>query len=218
MRTDWMPGRRGGVIAMAKAWIEVLKAKGAQWGIANAEISELEDLAGEVQVRLAEQQAGPGDRVLVARAREALDRLKARMRFMHSRRFFSPPMTDADWISLLLKPRDTTRTDHIVVPEVVEFELRLRNIREIVVNFWVKGSENRAKPMGYEGAVVVWNVLDEPPGSPEALKEHAMASRTPHIIEFHELQRGGTVYIALRWQNGRGLTGAWSEIQSAVIP
>jgi len=45
-----------------------------------------------------------------------------------------------------------------------------------------------------------------------------MASRTPHALEFTEEERGETVYIALSWQNERGLTGQWSEIQNAIIP
>ncbi|MCL1911832.1 MAG: hypothetical protein FWG13_06475 [Leptospirales bacterium] len=53
---------------------------------------------------------------------------------------------------------------------------------------------------------------------PDELTHHAMASRTPHVIEFKESERGKTVYIALRWQNERGHLGPFSEVQSAVIP
>jgi hypothetical protein len=45
-----------------------------------------------------------------------------------------------------------------------------------------------------------------------------MASRTPHLLQFPENLRGKTVYIAGCWQNERGILGAWSDIQSAVIP
>jgi hypothetical protein len=47
------------------------------------------------------------------------------------------------------------RTPHTEVTEVVEFELRLREIREILVNFWIKGAAHKAKPKGYDGAVIV---------------------------------------------------------------
>jgi hypothetical protein len=114
--------------------------------------------------------------------------------------------------------RDLIRTPHIDVTEVVEFELKLRNIREVLVNFWVKGEVNKAKPHGYDGAVFVWDVLDSPPADPADLTLHTMASKTPHALEFIEAQRGKTVYIAAAWQNERGLIGQWSEIQSAVIP
>jgi len=55
------------------------------------------------------------------------------------------------------------------------------------------------------------------PNAPD-LAHHTMASRTPHIIEFDETGCGKTAYIALQWQNERGLTGPWSEVQTAVVP
>jgi hypothetical protein len=45
-----------------------------------------------------------------------------------------------------------------------------------------------------------------------------MASRTPHTLKFDETDRAKTVYIALQWQNERGITGQWSDIKSTVIP
>jgi hypothetical protein len=45
-----------------------------------------------------------------------------------------------------------------------------------------------------------------------------LRTRTPHVLEFTEPQRGQTVYLALRWQNEKGEKGPWSEIQSTVIP
>jgi hypothetical protein len=203
---------------MAKTWVAVLNVRGAAWSVTNAEISELEDLIEDVENAEARAQANRGDRALNARVREAYAAMILFMRRLRRRRFFSPPMIDSDWISLSLTPPDKIRTDHVVVPETVEFELRLRKIREVVVNFWVKGAANRAKPFGYDGAVVIWDVLDAPPENPDDLTQHTMASRTPHIIEFKEPQRGKVVYISAAWQNERGIIGAWSEIQSAFIP
>jgi hypothetical protein len=45
-----------------------------------------------------------------------------------------------------------------------------------------------------------------------------MASKTPHTLEFTEEDRGKRVYVSACWQNERGLTGQWSDIQNAVIP
>jgi hypothetical protein len=128
------------------------------------------------------------------------------------------PVTDFDRDKMRVPNRDLVRTPHIDVTEVVEFELKLRNIREVLVNFWIKGQTHKAKPLGYDGAVIIWDVLDEPPASPADLTLHTMASKTPHALEFDETQRGKTVYIAAAWQNERGLIGQWSEIQNAVIP
>jgi len=154
----------------------------------------------------------------VTPAREAFTALVRNMRFLHSRKFFSPPMEDADYVRLGLRPPDRIRTEHTTVNELVEFEIRLRGIRELEVNFWIKGADHRAKPSGYDGAVLVWDILDSPPERPTDLAEHTMASRTPHIIEFDETDRGKTVYIALCWQNERGIRGPWSEMQTAVVP
>ena len=128
------------------------------------------------------------------------------------------PVTDRERDIMAIPNRDLIRTPHISVTEVVEFELVLRNIREVLINFWIKGETHRAKPEGYDGAVIVWAVLDAPPQTPDELILHTMASRTPHVLEFGNNQRGGTVYIAAAWQNERGLIGQWSEMQNAVIP
>jgi len=128
------------------------------------------------------------------------------------------PVTDLDRGKMGIPGRDLTRTPHVEVTEVVEFELKLRNIREVLVNFWIKGQTHKAKPAHYDGALVVWDVLDAPPKAVGALTRHTMASRTPYALEFDEKERGRTVYIALSWQNERGLIGQWSEIQSAIIP
>jgi hypothetical protein len=134
-----------------------------------------------------------------------------------------PPVTDMDRDAMRIPNRDLIRTPHIEVTEVVEFEITLRNIREVVVNFWVKGADHKAKPEGYDGAVIIWDVLDlqsgdKPPASTHDLTLHTMASKTPHALTFEEEERGRTVYIAAAWQNERGNIGQWSEILSAVVP
>ena len=117
-----------------------------------------------------------------------------------------------------LPNRDIIRTDHVEVSETVEFELKLKNIREIRVHFWIKDASHKAKPAGYDGAVIIWDVLDAPPQRPEDLTRHIMASRSPHVLHFDETERGRHVFIAMAWQNARGHLGKWSEIESAVIP
>jgi hypothetical protein len=129
-----------------------------------------------------------------------------------------PPVTALDRDKMGVRNWSETRTPHIDVTEVVEYELRLNHIREVVINFWVKGQTNMAKPQGYDGAVLVWGIFDSPPANVNDLGHHTMASRTPHTITFEESERGKSVYIALTWQNERGHIGNWSEIQHAIIP
>ena len=134
-------------------------------------------------------------------------------RFLHFE-----PVTNADRTNMAIPLHDKIRTDHTVVTEEVEFNLVIEGIRVVHVHFKVLGAPGNAKPEGYDGAVVIWDVLSEPPADPDHLNRHTMASRTPHIIEFPEEERGKTVYVALAWQNERGILGRWSDIKSTVVP
>jgi len=218
MANDWMPGRRGDQLTMAKTWLVQLPVSYGKWDVTNAVLAELADLVEDVDNALVAQAADKGSEVANARVRQAFTDMIRFMRHIRERSFFTPPMKEADWLRLGMRPPDGIRTDHTVVTEVVEFEISLRNIREILVSFRIKGADHRAKPPGYDGAVVIWDILDSPPSGTTALTQHTMASRTPHAIQFTDEDRGKTVYVALAWQNERGIVGAWSDIKSAVIP
>lgn len=129
-----------------------------------------------------------------------------------------PPVTNSDRIEMGIPNHDTIRTDHKVVTELVDFVIHVNSQRELSIDFWQEGQPHKAKPHGYDGAVLVWDILDAPPENQDALNQHTMASRTPYTLIFDETERGKRVYVALRWQNERGITGAWSDIKDAIVP
>jgi hypothetical protein len=129
-----------------------------------------------------------------------------------------PPVTNPDRAEMGVPNHDVIRTDHTIVTEIVDFVIHLGSIRELKIDFWIQGAGHKAKPHGYDGAVIIWGFLDSPPEQPTDLPFHTMASRTPHTLTFEEGQRGKTVQIALAWQNERGNIGQYSEYKSAVIP
>jgi hypothetical protein len=129
-----------------------------------------------------------------------------------------PPVTNPDRIEMRIPNHDTIRTDHKVVTELVDFVIRPDAVRQLRVDFWIQGADHKAKPEGYDGAVIIWGIRDTPPASSEELEHHLMASRTPFTLHFEEPERGAAVQIAMCWQNERGIRGAWSEYKSAVIP
>ena len=56
---------------------------------------------------------------------------------------------------------------------------------------------HRAKPLGYDGAVLIWAIGDAPFTRIEDLRDgNLMASRTPHTLVFTDDQRGKTVSVA----------------------
>jgi len=127
------------------------------------------------------------------------------------------PVTDADRVEMGIPNHDTVRTNHIEVLENVDFLITADRIRELSVSFWIHGANNKAKPKNYDGAVVIWQQLDTPPTKHSELTNHALASRTPYRIKFEETDRRKEVYVAMCWQNARGIRGAWTEIKSAYI-
>jgi hypothetical protein len=128
------------------------------------------------------------------------------------------PVNNSDRIEMGIPNHDTIRTDHTVVTEEVDFVIHVKSQRELSVEFWQKGLTHKAKPNGYDGAVMVWDLLDAPPVNHDDLTHHTMASRTPYPLHFTEEERGKRVYVALCWQNERGILGQWSDIESAVVP
>jgi hypothetical protein len=201
---------------MAIRWVKELPGNKGAWEVAPGEIDGLRELTETAHDAL--NRLVSGSAVDTARAREAFAALVRRMRWLHGRKFFSPPMQDHDYARLGLRPPDRIRTEHVVVNELVEFDLSLRGIREIVVNFWIEGAGHRAKPARCDGAVLVWDTAGAPPERPTDLANHVLATRTPHILEFDETARGKCVWVALAWQNERGITGPWSQYKSAFVP
>jgi hypothetical protein len=203
---------------MGRNWIPILQAKGTAWRVPPAlvvDLVEFVESAEEAQAAALSEDAGSPIR---HRRDRFVAEMAAFMRDIRNCYFFIPPMNEEDLLELGLPIPDSIRTPHVNVTEEVDFVLEIQGIRQVHVRFWVQGRSNTAKPAGYDGAVIVWCVLDTPPAGPEELSHHTMASRTPHTLQFTEEERGRTVYIALRWQNERGSTGPWSDIKSTVIP
>ena len=218
MANDWLPGRRAAQLELAKQWAPHVALQKTAWKIPPAEITRLDNAIEAVDESQAdvERNPSPGNR---AALREAFRVLVSVMRFFKTRYFLTPPLDYRDYADLGIRPPDIIRTPHIDVTEKVAVTIGPGNVREVVIHFWIEGMAHRAKPLGYDGAVIIWAVGNAPFTRIEDLTGgHTMASRTPHTLVFTDDQRGKTVSVALAWQNERGLTGEWSEILSTIIP
>jgi hypothetical protein len=129
-----------------------------------------------------------------------------------------PPVTNEDRTAMEIPNHDTTPTPIPVPTTRPEFGLKVKDLRRLDVDFHDQDSASKAKPYGYDGAVIFWSVLDTPPLRQEDLTRSELATRTPHTLSFEETERGKRVYIALRWQNEKGEKGPWSELQDAIVP
>jgi hypothetical protein len=129
-----------------------------------------------------------------------------------------PPVTEVDRLALNIRNPDTIRTSRKPPDEKVDFFFQLKDIQKLIVHFKVRGAVGRAKPHGYHGAVIAWDLLDKPPARHAELTRHVTATRTPYTLEFDEADRGKTVYVAACWQNAKGQKGSWTVMQSAIVP
>jgi hypothetical protein len=130
----------------------------------------------------------------------------------------NPVITDAQRIAMGLNVHDTKPTVLPVPTSRPELYIDVLDFRRLKIQFHDKGSSSKAKPYGINGAVIAYAVLDTPPADTGALTSAALATRTPHTLEFTEEERGKTVYVAMCWENEKGQRGPWSEIESAVVP
>jgi hypothetical protein len=102
--------------------------------------------------------------------------------------------------------------------EAPEFYIQPKGNRILEFHFRRKGSKSRARPYGYNGAVIFWGILDTPPTKIEDFPRGELATKTPYTIELPEDQRGKKLYSATCWQNKKGEMGPLSDIQVTVVP
>ena len=197
----------------------ITPARATEWGIPATVLADFRGIELENFLNAQEEIGNDPTRSKLA-ARNAAQREATRIiRFIIRFYLRRPEVADSDLIAMGIPPIDTIRTMHKVVTEKVDFVIQISGIRRIVVDFWQQGVEHsKAKPRGYDGAVLIWNISDERPPEADDFLMHTMASRRPFTVEFLDEDRGKTVWIALAWQNERGIRGEWSEFKSAVIP
>jgi hypothetical protein len=214
----YFPQKEAELIEWMDNFIEQTEQNAVAWQIPPAEVASLKTKQAAFKA-LHTQCAEPNrTKTLTAEKDEAKASLLADAHSMVKFRFANPIITNAIRVQCGLHPLDTIRTPIGEPATRLEFDLKVTDIRQVAVDFWDQGSASKAKPYGMNGAVISWALLDHVPAGPEELTKAVLATRTPYTLEFSEEERGGTVYVALQWQNEAGKKGRPSEILSTVVP
>jgi hypothetical protein len=104
-RIDWMPGSRIKQLELSHHWQNVAKANAAAWGIPLRAFAELDQLTQEAEAALAlVEDDNTHTPVATANCKAAFVELAKKMRDIKRRYFLAPPLEDADFASLGLKP------------------------------------------------------------------------------------------------------------------
>ncbi|MDR3196267.1 MAG: hypothetical protein LBU34_00225 [Planctomycetaceae bacterium] len=217
--TDWLPTTRTAQLVMAKDWQNVLLTSYSLWEIPPHVTSELTQLILTAEHAL-ETAQNETTRTPVANAqcKTAFDALTAKMRDIKKRYFLTPPLADADYISLGLKPHDPTPTPGKIPTAQTTIETYLVGRHEIGVKIiYVTGNPNDPENKGYR----IWYSTiapgENPPANPNDLRKSFYTKRKKDVIEFDFGDSGKTVYFAVQIEND-GKKGPWGPLVSALIP
>jgi hypothetical protein len=205
---------------MAIVWITVCNIKRTLWGIAGVALTELTGLKDAAQAAFALiQDDSTRTRVTIAECKAAFDALKAFMRDFKRRYFIKPPLTDADFISLGLKPPNSTRTPVKPPKDGPVFSIIQMGRGALGILYWDgMAGKKGSKPEGVEGVRIFYGVSGVPVTDQEQLPKSEWATKCPHIIRFPEADRGKRVYIALKWEiRKEDGESPWSVIQNEWV-
>ena len=217
--TYWYPGGRTDQLAMAKNWVAILTVKGTAWGVPEAVVTDLSGVAASAEAVLAaaknETTRTP---VVTAHCRTIFAQLEAKMRGIKRRYFLSPPLEEADFIALGLKPADTKPTPAGKPAAQIRVETFLLARHELgLLLVYESGNPDDPANKEYRIWYQVVGAGEAIPQEPEALHNSFSTKRKKEVMDFGPEASGKTVYFAVQIENGK-LKGPWGPVSSALIP
>jgi hypothetical protein len=204
---------------MAKEWLALMTANQALWGILAAVITDFTALIQAAETALAiAQTESTRTPVATAQCKTAFDALIAFMRDTKRRYFLTPPLADADYVALGLKPHDDTATPSGVPTAQTTVETYLVGRHELGVKIvFVTGSPTDPANKGFRVWYSVVAQGETPPPNPDELRKSFYTKRKKDLIEFDFNDSGKTAYFAVQIEN-EGKKGPWGPLVSAFIP
>jgi hypothetical protein len=204
---------------MARDWKTVMAGSAAAWSIPADVLTALDTLFQAAEGALAAAQ-NETTRTPVANAqcKAAFGSLGRKMRDVKRRYFLEPPLTDADLVSLGLKPHDSTPTTSGTPTAQVTIETFLVGRHELGVKIvYVTGNPADPANKGYRIWYSVIAPGETPPTNPEDLRKSFFTKRKKDVMEFDFGDSGKICYMAVQIEN-QGKKGPWGPLVSALIP
>jgi hypothetical protein len=215
---------------MARNWISIVNppVSPPDWGIPPAQITDLVTIHSTAQIIL-EKAENDAERTVVvtAQCNAAFKSLTDKMRFFKKHYFLIPPLTDADLISLGLKPADTTRTpipkpDAEVIASIGLVDAHLIEVRDIRPR-QAPSTDPRSDyavdiHIGIVGGTGPY-AIDSPPDPAQGGKL-PFARTTRRRRERFDLEgnSGKTAWFSLAYRSANNQIGPFCPPFSAVIP
>jgi hypothetical protein len=205
---------------MVEAWLTLLATKLPAWGIPESVLQNLSALVANVEsaLKVAENE-NTRTPVATARCKEAFDALVTAMRDTKRRYFLTPPLSDADFVALGLKPHRATHSPPGTPTAQVMVETYLVGRHELGIRIvYVTGSPTDPANKGFRVWFAVVAPGEVPPAGPRDLHESFFTQRKKDVIQFGYGDSGKIVYFAVQVENSGGKQGPWGPMVSALIP
>jgi hypothetical protein len=238
-RMDWYPRKREKRLAMGNAWVSTInEAKATLWNIPFNLITEIASLVQTAEVLYAETLTDERTKTLTARYKKAFADLEDKMRDLKRRYLLKPPLTDPDFADLMLTPPGGTKSktsdpvDHagVEVTKWAPHSLGLCVFKAVdmgggrsdcgvrvyygLVRQGAVSTGERPSATRFAGDVYL---LSGPPLTEANLPNSFFTRRKNGILELPPEASGMTIYLAPRYENGKGKTGPWGKMTSAVV-
>ena len=241
---DWLPSRRADQLTMAKNWLTIFDevvtpgtvpvTKSTEWGIPADPIAGLHTAIEAADAVLVLAQSKETRTEVVSQAcKTAFEALVKVMRDIKARHFFVPPLSDADLVSLGLKPKDTIPSH--IGPPVCQVGIITFYPGKNLIGYRLEPlpGHNLDDRADY-GFAFHYGVL--PPGgatpeqqmekqylmrepqSPEELSKSHFSRRRKDVLTLPYETSGMRLYACVRYENQKGDVGPWGPVVNAVIP
>jgi hypothetical protein len=217
--SNWMPGSRASILEMAINWSAILDDKGDPWSIPAGEVTALDNLIIAAQSALAATKGDGRGPVATAKCKAAFAALKTKMRYLKDRYFKTPPLTDADLISLGLKPKDTSHTPVPAPTGILEGDAGNPAPGQVLVTFHKFAGTLPDVPSSEWYKVLRWGFFDLAvvPASPQELGEVWSTRRQKKLIPCPPGTKGKVIWCCGRYENGKGDAGSWGPMFNTVV-
>jgi hypothetical protein len=204
---------------MAQDWASILFAKKTAWGVPQAALDDISDKAEHLKTLLETPQAARTP-ALNAQIRTAEKDLTKAMRDVKKRYFHAPPLADADFVSLGLRPKDTTPTNVGRPTGVPALSVTYDKTGRINVHIKVvEGATTDARTnYGFQIYYGAFAAGSEMPASGEDLRQRRFSRQKSLNFSFQPADKGKTAFFAARCENSKGDAGDWGAMVQAVIP
>jgi hypothetical protein len=233
---DWYGNSRDGQLHLVKTWNGVLVVSGAAWGIPPAHITQLANDAQAAETIFDKVKSGERTTASVVQCNVAFKNMETEARFIKKHYLLIPPLTLADFATLLLPLPDTTQTPvpppsgqpFLTItypggPHVLTVHLAPLPGTEPADS---RGDYGFALYLGImpqggatlEQAAGAKHYLMKEPLSGDEMLHYRFTRRKKEPVNFDASESGMTAYCCARYENGKGQFGTWGPVVSAIIP